>query len=248
MFFSKAGEYTSCGIYNVKHLLISAVTLIGIIIAIKITKIKKQDDVKKIIKITTIILWCLEILKISYLFITGQAKVNGIVPLYYCSLLLYSGLMSAYGRGIIKKMGDTFLATGGIVGGMFYLMFPTTSLPAYPLFHFISFHSFIYHGIMIYLCIIVNKTKYVELKISDFKYYSGLVFITCMLAYIVNEICESNLMFISRDFPGSPLSFFYNNMGIFYGPTAIFVLMTLPFFIADGIIQGLNKFQKSKLD
>ncbi len=136
-------------------------------------------------------------------------------------------------------MGDIFLATGGIIGGLTFLIFPTTSLPEYPLFHFISFHSFIYHGIMIYIGLIVNKTKYVELKFSDIKYYASLIFVICMFAYIVNKIYESNLMFISRDFPGSPISYFYNNMGLFFTPTIILVQMILPFLMAYGTLKFL---------
>lgn len=244
MFFAKSGVYTPCGIYNAKHLLISVITFILIILAVKITKAKQQEDVRKIIKRLIIIVWVLEIVKIIYLYITGQGQINRVMPLYYCSLLLYSGLMSSFGKGIIKKMGDIFIATGGIVGGIVYLMFPTTSLPEYPLFHFICFHSFLYHGIMIYLGILVNKTKYVDLKIKDILFYSSMIFIICMLAYITNNIYDSNLMFISKDFPGSPLSFFYNNMGVFFGPTMILVLMTAPFFIAYGGIKVINKCHK----
>lgn len=244
MFFAKPGVYEPCGIYNVQHVIIAVIILIAIFIAVKITKPKKQENVLKIIRTTTIIVWCLEIIKIIYLISIGQGRVNRVIPLYYCSLLLYSGLMSSFGKGIIKKMGDVFLATGGIIGGITFLLFPTTSLPEYPLFHFISFHSFIYHGIMIYIGIIVNKTKYVKLEFSDIKYYASLIFIICMFAYVINKIFDSNLMFISKDFPGSPLSYFYNNMGAFFGPTMVLVQMTVPFLMAYGIIKMICKFQK----
>lgn len=231
MFFAKPGIYKPSGIFNLKHLLIAIITLIGVSIAVKKTKIAKEEDVKKIIKKVTIIVWCLEIIKIIYMVSIGQAKINRIVPLYYCSLLLYSGLLSSFGKGILKKIGDTFLATGCIIGGIIFIIFPTTSLPEYPLLHFISFHSFIYHGIMLYIGLIVNKTKYVKLKFLDIKYYSSLIFIICMVAYVINRIYGSNLMFISQDFPGSPLSYFYNNMGYFFAPTMILVQMTVPFLI-----------------
>ena len=246
MFFARPGVYEPCGIYNVKHLIIAIITLIVVTIAVKKTKVEKQEEVLKIIKTATIVVWCLEIIKIIYLCAIGQGKVNRVIPLYYCSLLLYSGLMSSFGKGIIKKMGDVFLATGGIIGGIVFIMFPTTSLPEYPLFHFISFHSFIYHGIMIYLGIIVNKTKYVKLEFSDIKYYASLIFVICMFAYVINRIFGSNLMFISKDFPGSPLSYFYNNMGWLFGPTMILVQMTVPYLIAYGIFSSkpLLKFQE----
>ena len=241
MFFAKAGVYEPCGLYNIKHLVIALITILSIEIAVKITKIKKKEDVTKVIKIATIIVWVLEITKIVFLILTDQGKPNNVIPLYYCSMLLYSGLISSFGKGFIKKMGDVFLATGGVFGGITYLLFPTTTLPAYPLFHFISMHSFFFHGTMIYLGIIINKYKYVELKLSDIKYYSSLVFIICIVAYIVNKILDSNLMFISKDFPEMPISIVYNGTGIMFTPIMILIQMIAPFLIMYEIIHSINR-------
>lgn len=236
MFFAKSGLYKPCGIYNFKHLTIALVTFIGILIAVKNTKVKKQEDVKKIIKTATIVVWCLEIMKVIFLYSTGQGKPNKVIPLYYCSLLLYSGLMSSFGKGIVKRMGDIFLATGGIVGGMVFIICPTTSLPEYPLFHFISLHSFFFHGTMIYLGLIINKFKYVDVKFEDLKYYACLIFTVCIAAYVVNRVFDSNLMFISKDFPGNPISILYNNTGWLFTPIMIMLQMTLPFLFVYGML------------
>ena len=244
MFFAKSGIYKPCGLYNLKHLSIALITFVGIAIALAFTKNKKEEQVKKIIRNMTIIVWVLEIVKIIFMFSTGQGKVNRVVPLYYCSLLLYSGLMSSFGKGAIKKIGDVFIATGGIIGGLVFIACPTTSLPEYPIIHFVSFHSFFYHGTMLYLGLLVHITKYVKLQLSDLKYYATLLFVICMFAYAINTVYGSNLMFISQDFPGSPLSFFYNNMGMFFGPTMILVQMTLPFLIVYGIIRIIYKVQE----
>lgn len=238
MFFSKPGIYEPCGIYNFRHFLIAVITLVLVAIAVKFTKVNKNEEVKKIIKNLTITVWILEIIKIIFLFAIGQGKINRVIPLYYCSLLLYAGLLSSFAKGIAKKMGDVFIATGGIIGGIIFIMFPTTSLPEYPLFHFLSFHSFFYHGTMLYLGIIVNKHKYIKLKFEDIKYYSGLIFIICMAAYVVNKIYSSNLMFISQDFPGMPISIVYNNTGIFFTPIMILLQMILPFVMVYGVLKG----------
>lgn len=244
MFFAKSGVYKPCGIYNLKHLIIALVTLTGIAIAVKNTKVKKQEDIKRIIKTATTIVWILEIMKIIFMFVTGQAKPNKVIPLYYCSLLLYSGLMSSFGKGVIKKMGDIFLATGGIIGGVVFIIFPTTSLPEYPLLHFISLHSFFFHGTMIYLGLIINKFKYVDVKFEDIKYYASLIFVVCMAAYGVNRVFGSNLMFISQDFPGNPISVVYNNTGIFFTPIMILLQMTLPFLMVYGVLYLIEKSRK----
>ena len=46
--------------------------------------------------------------------------VNIYMPLYYCSILLYAGLLSSFGRGTLKKVGDVSLATGSVAGWILY--------------------------------------------------------------------------------------------------------------------------------
>ena len=237
MFLSKPGEYPPCGMFNFRHLTLFIITIIGVIFAVNHTKIKEKSDVKKIIRIITVIVWVFEILKIIFNFIVGNGRnVNKVVPLYYCSLLLYSGLLSSIGKGVIQRVGDVFLATGGIVGGLVFLILPTTSLPEYPMFHFLSLHSFFFHGTMIYLGIIINKFKYIEIKFSDLKYYACLVFVICIAAYIVNSICGSNLMFISQDFPGTPITIIYKLTGKLFPIIMSLAQMTLPFLLVYGVL------------
>ncbi len=106
-----------------------------------------------------------------------------------------------------------FLATGGIVAGIVFIIFPTTSLLTYPIFHYITMQSFIFHGAMIYLGIIINKYKYIEIEKKDILYYAGLILVICIIAYIINSIFDSNLMFISKDFTASPITILYKATG-----------------------------------
>ena len=239
MLFSKPGEYEACGMFTEGHIKLLIITIIGIIVALKKTTNKTKEEVKKIIKTCTIAMCFLEVITIIFKLLTGDPKnLNNYVPLYYCSLLLYAGLFSSYAKGELKRIGDVFLATGGIIGGIVFLIFPTTSLPAYPALHFISLRSFLYHGIMIYLGLLINITHYIELEAKDIKYYALLVGIVCVLAYIVNKIFGSNLMFISQNFPGMPIEILYNLTGRFYTLVASIGQMTLPFYIVYGIVHA----------
>ena len=202
MFLAKPGEYPPCGIFTLGHLVLFAVTMLIVFFSIIFTKNKEEKNVKKIIRISTIIIWILEILKIAFVFSVGNGgNLNKVVPLYYCSLLLYTGVLSSLGKGAIKRIGDVFVSTGALVAGLVFLIFPTTSLPDYPILHFLSLHSFFYHGLMLYLGIIMHKSKYIEIKKTDIKYYALLILVISILAYIVNSMYGSNLMFISEDFP-----------------------------------------------
>ena len=201
MIFAKPGEYKACGLFTYQHFSLIICTAIGIFLAVKCTKINDKNDIRKIIIKTTILVWILEIIKIIFNFKIGNGNnINTYVPLYYCSILLYAGIFSSLKNKFIKRVGDVFLATGGIVAGIVFIIFPTTSLLTYPIFHYITMQSFIFHGAMIYLGIIINKYKYIEIEKKDILYYAGLILVICIIAYIINSIFDSNLMFISKDF------------------------------------------------
>ena len=245
--FARQGEYEPCGIFTKGHLTLFFATILGIKIALKNTVNKTHKEVKDIIKKCTIAMWIFEIIIIAFKLCTWDPKdLNNYVPLYYCSLLLYAGLISSYAKNSLKRVGDVFLATGGIVGGLVFIIYPSTSLPSYPAFHIVSIHSFLFHGIMIYLGLLINKTKYIELQMSDIKYYSVLVGWICVLAYIVNSIFGSNLMFISKNFPNTPIEFIYDATGRWFTPLMILGQMFLPFYVVYGVVKKFESIKSER--
>lgn len=247
MFFAKPGEYEPCGIFSAEHFFLLALTLLGIGIAVKHTDTTKKNVIKNNIQIITICAWILEIIKIIFNFAVGNGNnINTYIPLYYCSILLYAGIFSSIGKGKVKRIGDVFLATGGIIGGIIFLILPTTSITTYPMLHYLSLQSFAYHGAMLYIGIIINKSKYIEIENKDIIYYSGLLFVMCLSAYIVNNIFDSNLMFISKDFPGSPVTIIYKLTGKLFPLVVLLAQMILPFYTVIGIKNVIKKITVKK--
>lgn len=248
MFFSKPGEYEPCGIFTLGHLKLIILTAICITMALKNTVTKSKNEIKNIIKKCTITMWIFETIIIAFKLCTGDIRnVNNYVPLYYCSLLLYAGLLSSFGKNKLERMGNVFLATGGIVGGIVFMILPTTSLPAYPMFHLVSIHSYIFHGVMVYLGLLINLTHYIEIEKNDIKYYASLVGCVCILAFIVNNIFDSNLMFISKNFLGTPIEIIYKYTGNLFTLVMSVGQMTLPFYCVYEIIKIRKEAKRKEL-
>ena len=245
--FSNIGEYEPCGIFTKGHFALVLITVAGIIVALKYTCNKSKETVHKIIKGTTIVMWILEIIKIIFCIVQNSAyAVNTYLPLYYCSILLYAGLLSSFGKGALKRAGDVSLATGAIVGGIVFIIYPSTTLPDYPAFHFLSIHSFLFHGSMIYLGILMNKTHYVELKKDDVKYFASIILAMSLVALVVNKLFDGNLMFISNNFPGTPIEILYNltNGGVTFSLIMIVGQMTIPFYVCYFLIKKLQSLEQ----
>lgn len=245
MLFKSANEVIPCGMFSIEHFILLAITTICVVIALKFTKNMEKENVKKLIRKATIFLWILEIIKIIFNIKNyGLSAVNKYVPLYFCSLILYAGIFSGYCKGTLKKMGDVFLSTGGIIAGLIFLIYPLTSLTSYPMFHYISIHSFVLHGIMVYIGLLMLVTKYITIEKRDIIYYSAIIVIISAIAYIVNLKCGSNLMFISQNYPGTYIEMIYNNTGKIFPIVMIVAQATMPFYI----IYGIYSLFKSKIN
>lgn len=247
MFFFQMNEsLVPCGMFTLGHLLLFTITIILVLLALKFSKKMNKKEVKRTIKIITIFLWILEIIKmILTIFNYGLNAVNKYVPLYFCSLILYAGILAGFCNGKLKRIGDVFLSTGGIVAGLIFLICPLTSLPNYPLFHFISLHSFLLHGLMLYIGLLLHCTNYIELTKKDIVYYSSLIILLSLIALIFNKFTGGNLMFISENFPGTFIEIIYNMTGIFFPIVMILVQATLPFYFVYFII---NNFKNKHVD
>lgn len=242
IFFSLPNQYSPAGLFSRWHLLLLLVTACLIAAGLYFSRNMTAVAVRRTVRIVTACLWGLELAKILFvLLVTGSKNPNEFVPLYYCSIILYAGLLSSFGGALLCRVGDSFIAMGGIVGGAVFLLMPTTSLPQYPAFHFISWHSFLLHGTMVYLGLLLLVRRVYCPRLRDIRYVAALTGAICALAWLFNTVYNrisgdpvANLMFISRDFAGTPISILYRLCGRFFTPVMCLGQAFLPFFFTYG--------------
>lgn len=234
LLFWNIAEYNVVGLFTKGHLLLASVTVICILLALKLTSPRKKKDIHNMMKWIVIFIWVLEIWKIVYsVNLNSVYAVNTYIPLYYCSILLYAGVLSSFGKNRLKRVGDVVLSAGTFIGGVVFLILPSTSLSFYPAFHLLSIHSFVYHGMMIYLGLLVNMNNYIKLKSGDAKYFVSLIFGMGIVAFVINKHFGSNLMFISANYDVFPIGDIYRltNGGILFTLIILLSHSILPFYL-----------------
>ena len=238
-FFCAPNTYTPAGVWSAGHALLFAASLVLIALALYLSRRMSARAVRLVLRVSTLTLWVLELCKILFvLFSNGSRDPNDFVPLYYCSLILYAGAFSSLFGGCVRFLGDCFIATAGLVGGAVFLLFPTSTLPYYPAWHFLSLHSFLLHALMVYLGLLLLLRGIYRPVLRDIGYPAALISACCALALAFNLIydhltgCASaNLMFLSKDFPGTPVSLIYRLTGVFFTPFMWLAQAFLPFLL-----------------
>lgn len=188
-FFCKENEYEPVGMFSIGHIVTLIIFLLIVAFcAYKCRKIGK-DKAIFLTKIIAIVVTVLEIIKITIAFINGEGdKLDHWVPLYFCSMFIYAAWLAGYAKGKIADLGRAFVGTGGIIAGLSFLIFPTTSFTMYPLFHYFCMYSMVYHSLMVFLGITYLLNGVVKIDKKSFIDYVIFCSVLNILAIIVNSI------------------------------------------------------------
>lgn len=166
----------------------------------------------RLIRSVFISLWCFflvtEVLVIMFDCLMGVYPgmdwVNEL-PLYPCSIYLYSMPFVIWGKGKAKWMSSAYICTLGLVGGVVNFIYPIQLLN-YSCFSFIGMRSILYHGNLIFTFLVLIMS-------GDFSYggieggkYLFLASVPTLLlsipANLVNySVIHSDYMYFTGAFP-----------------------------------------------
>ena len=233
MFFAPKDAYSPCGVYTAGHfvsLLICFALLVLLLILFRNTDLERLYFY---IRRLAVILTVLEAVKIGHNFYYGYTNIDSWVPLSFCSLFIYACYMSGYGSGKIREAGDAFFVVGGIVAGIVFISMPTTSLTMYPLFHFQSVYSMIFHTLMVAVGILMLR-RGKKPTVRLFCRYAAYFLSFAALALSINLVFRSNLMTFREPYK-LPFEFLHILQGASqtsYTALAVLAHLILPYTVA----------------
>lgn len=149
------------------------IALLAIVLVSVFLRNISRRKVDIFLKVLSFAIPLLEIMKIaveSYYDIKGGHGFNfsGLLPLYTCSLFIYTLPFAAFGRGKVKECCLAFLTTMGIFSGLTnFVMAPI--LNTYPFFNFHTFVSLNFHFWMTFTGIFLIATGYYVPKWADIR-------------------------------------------------------------------------------
>ncbi len=196
--FAKYGTYQPVGMFSTTHIISVVICFALIITAVILTRKMKSATYFKLLKIFAVMLTSMEAFKISWNLINGNTGLDSWLPLYFCSLFIYSLWFCCFNGKTLKGFGLSYIACAAILAGAVFVIFPTTSFRMYPIFHFQCLYSMIFHSIMIYCGIMVYVSKSITINWKTVLNYILFCAIFMLIAWLVNINTGSNLMFISN--------------------------------------------------
>ena len=236
--FSPKGTYSPVGLFTVQHIISIFICFFFISLVAGLTRKMSQKTYFKLLKIFAVIVTVLELVKIIWNLANGYTQVNRWVPLYFCSLFIYSLWFTFFKNEFIKKLGLAYIAIAGIICGAIFIISPTTSFSDYPIFHFQCIYSMIFHSIMVYSGIMLFVTHAFKVDLKAVVKYCIYCAIFMSIALVINVVCNGNLMFLSNPsvIPLPFLKDIYNFSHVIYT-----ILIIVAHMLLGIVVYGVSK-------
>lgn len=197
-------------LFSPLHLVVMAVLIVAVpLSAFLLRKMRTQR-----MKVLFIVLWAtisaLEIVKIVWESCTNPNgfEVTGILPLYLCSIFMYVMPFAIWAKeaSFLRRSACGFLCTLNLIGGFVNFVYPVNVLSSYSVLSFAGLHTLVYHGVMVFVGLLMLFSGYYRFRLRDCFAAFLPVLIVSVPANIVNFTYGCSYMFFRGGFPFSLIS------------------------------------------
>ena len=185
-------------LFSTAHLVFIILAFLSVILLAIFARKAKYDHISVFLKVISIVVVVLEITKISwesyYDITTGRGfNKEGLIPVYTCSLFIYTLLFAAWGKGKVKDVALSFLTTVGLVCGAIGVVY-CNGLNYYPFWTFGAFYSLFFHYSMLSVGVFLLASGYKQLSVKDI-YKSWIpVVMLAVIAIPIDYIMQTDYM------------------------------------------------------
>lgn len=153
------------------HLIYIALVFVLSFLVSYLLRRAKREHIEVFLKVLSIVMVIHEVSKVSwesYYDITTGRGFNkiGLLPIYTCSLFIYTLLAAAWGRGRARECSLSFITTVGLVYGGVGVIY-CNGLNYYPFWTFGAFYSLFFHSTMFATGVFLLVTGYKKLEWKD---------------------------------------------------------------------------------
>lgn len=247
----EAAGVSACGMFTPTHIIVTILCLAVMLFFVFRSRGLSEERLNRIVLYIAIPVTVLECCKIGFNWAHGGLTPNHWLPLTFCSFSIYAYWLVACGKGVLHEIGKGYLVGGGIIAGLSFLLIPMTSVATYPMLHFLSCYSMLFHSLMMYtgLSYLINGYFRFDIK-NGYRRYLLFCGPACGLALVVNliyacfdDIANCNMMFLSDPYRLDFVPFIHAIYGAspaLYTIGVLVVYLTVPYFVPYGIVRLVN--------
>lgn len=235
-----------CGMLSPTHLVVTLLCLAVVVALVVRTRGFSEDSLRRIVRYIALPISLLECGKIAFNWAHGGFTPNNWLPLTFCSFSIYAYWMIGFGGRRLQAIGKGYICGGGIIGGLTFLVIPMTSVATYPMLHYLSCYSMLFHSVMMFVGLAYVTNGYYRFNMHGYIQYLAFALPACLIAQTVNVVyglfdnmANCNMMFLSNPFRLADLFPFvgaiHEAAPFVYTLGAFAVYLTIPYLLPYGV-------------
>ena len=239
------------GYMSPEHLIfVTSLLLIWVVCAILLGRHNRHKDDRqknRALIASALLIDGFEILKIVIMTWRSDDAMpwRTLLPLFLCSIQLFTIPLAAFSKGRIKEASLDFVAIFGMLGAVLGTYAASQNYGTYPVLSFDNVVSGITHSISGFAALYILVAGMSAMKKRNIPITCAIVGSFCAAAYTANILVDYNYMFLMRG-DGTPYDLLYKLVGgspIFYplGVVALFVLYIVAFYLIYYLVTGRRK-------
>jgi len=209
--FLPSAEQMPGTMFTPLHVIFSLICIAVTVVAVIILSKKGEKTLRTVFTILWAAVVVLEVAKILWETYTGKTvsfEWTGVLPLYPCSIFMYAMPFAIWGKGLVRQAACGYVCSLGLLGGVINFVYPATILSSYSCISFAGFHTFFYHGAIVFCAL--------TMLLSGYHSYRGVTEPWQLLLPSIPFICVSVVANIVNFSPiNSDYMFFKLNSFIF---------------------------------
>lgn len=149
------------------HIVFAIISFAVVVLCALYVSKRSEKTIRTVFLLMWAIICILEITKIVWETVSGATinfEVTGVLPLYPCSIFMYAMPLAIFGNEKVRYMGCGYVCSLGLLGGTINFIYPATILGSYSCISFAGFHTFFYHGAMVFSAIVMLRSGYHSYK------------------------------------------------------------------------------------
>lgn len=149
------------------HFICAGILLAALIVTALWVAKRRESTIRTVflaLWLATLVLEPTKILWETYAGATVSFEWGGILPLYPCSIFMYAMPFAIFGRGRLRYMGCGYVCSLGLLGAAINFFYPANVLSNYSCISFAGFHTFFYHGAILFCALVMLMSGYHSYK------------------------------------------------------------------------------------
>ena len=173
--------------FSLPHICAIIIAVAIVVASVILMKKKSREQVSRFLKVMSIIVLIMEIAIFPWEYFGGIRYMGApdyttILPVWTCSLITYTLLGAAWGKGIVERCCLSYLGTIGLLAGASGILL-VNGLRSYPFWTLGALYSFTYHFIMLFVGCIILANGYFKPQWKDVFY--SFIPIVCLAVFAI---------------------------------------------------------------